>query len=215
MRSDNTLRAHESGKLKVIFVTSWSENNREVFGLSLNNHCAYCNSHGYELANIEEPYNKFVDTDRIRRMFRDHDVVVSIGTDVMIQKDWPLEQFLPIPAAGMCRQIDDSAYNADLVVWYRSSLTYELLAALDDHQYEFVHGQAAMNALAETVDPQYITNMPLLQIAAPEMNPGVDYSGVNVAEYFAIHYHTMGAVPVPSDKAAAMRSRWSPSRRSP
>lgn len=189
----------------VTFIVSWSQNNREVFELSLPNHTQYCARHGYHLQNIEEPYNKYVDTDRIRQNLERFDVVVTLGTDVVFQHmECPLWPFFPLHGIAMAPQHGDGVLNGDFIIFTRCDETTAILDCLDTFQHSRQHGQEALNEMY-VGGGYWICAFPHLQIAAPAMNPGVDYSSVDVSEYLALHYHTMGAVPVPKDKAAAMR----------
>ena len=191
--------------MDIVFIVSYSRNNLDVYNLSLRNHAEYCSRHGYVLQNIEEPYNKFVDTDRIREKLRQFDVVVILGTDVIIRRpEIAIETFVR-PGISMCPQHGDGVLNGDFIIFTATADTYAVLARLDGIQYHTDHGQAALNYLYRCGMPG-IHAVEYLQIAAPIMNPGVNYDGVDLDRYFSLHYHQMGIAPIPAAKAAAMRA---------
>lgn len=187
-----------------LVMASWSANNREVFELSLPTHREYCAGHGYDLENIEESYNPYIDTARLRERLRWYRVVAVIGTDVLIRRpEIPLDTFVRRGVA-MCPQHGDGVLNGDFMVFNSGGDTFAILAQLDAVQHRFEHGQAALNYLYRRKTPG-IHAVEYLQIAAPAMNPGVDYSGVDLDRYFSWHFHAMGIAPMPAVKAAAMR----------
>lgn len=191
--------------MDIVFIVSFSRNNLDVYNLSLRNHAEYCSKHGYVLRNIEEPYNKFVDTARIRETLRRFDVAVTIGTDVVIRRpEIAIENFVR-PGVTMCPQHGDGVLNGDFILFTACPETHAILDALDAFQRQTDHGQAALNILFKR-GVKGINAVGYLQIAAPIMNPGVNYDGVDLDRYFSLHYHQMGIVPIPAAKAAAMRA---------
>ena len=190
--------------MSVAIIVSYSANNRDVFEQSLPNHRDYSARHGYELVNIDEPYNCYVDTARVRDCLGRYSLVVCMGTDIIIRRpEIPLE-FFARDGVAMCPEHGNGTLNGDLVLFSRGRATGEVLDALDVLQRQFRHGQEAINHLYRR-GCRGIHSVGKMQIAAPAMNPGVDYSGVDLREYFALHYHQMGIAPIPAAKAAAMR----------
>ena len=190
--------------MSAVFIISYSANNRDVFELSLPNHAAYCSRHGYELVNIDEPYNRYVDTVRIRRYFARYELVVVMGTDVVIQRPEIRIEGFARAGIAMCPEFGNGTLNGDLMIFADCPETYAVLDKLDAVQRQKTDGQTALNELRRQGFGG-IYAVEKMQIAAPIMNPGVDYSGVALREYFALHYHRMGSAPIPADKAAAMR----------
>lgn len=70
---------------QIVFWTSYSDNNIDVFNKSLQNHERYCNLHNYDLINFKEPYNKYIDAQRILDLLEKYEVVISFGTDIIIK----------------------------------------------------------------------------------------------------------------------------------
>jgi hypothetical protein len=191
--------------MKIVFLTSHSANNLDVFMSSLKNHQDYCNKHMYTLINCEGPYSVYVDMALIKSFFKkDYDIVVIIGTDVLIQKlDNPITAYMPVNSGiTMCREIaNGNALNGDFIIISKSCESDELLTSLQDTQKRFATTQDCLNELQSRIHVS-----PYLQIAAPSMNPTIDYTKFNLGDYFSVHYHTIGAAPIVSEKAKAMRA---------
>ena len=190
--------------MSAVFIESYSAGNREVFELSLSNHAAYCERHGYRLINIDEPYNPYIDTARIRHYLERFQLVVVIGADVVIQcPKVRIEQFAS-GGISMCPEYGGGTLNGDLIVFSGCRETYAVLDKLDAMQRSTPDGQTALNHLHwQGFDGIHAVEK--MQIAAPKTNPDVDYSGVDLREYFALHYHRMGFYAWVADKVRGMR----------
>ena len=80
---------------KIVFWTSYSDNNINVFNKSLPNHEKYCNIHNYDLINFKEPYNKYIDAQRVLDLLEKYELVISFGTDVIIKRLFdPIENYI-------------------------------------------------------------------------------------------------------------------------
>ncbi len=190
---------------KGFFVVSYSANNKDVYDLSLQNHCAYCARHNYKLVSINEPYNPFIDTARVRKFILEFPFVVVLGADIIIRRfSIPVESFIDRPGITMCHEYGGGVLNGDFIIFTATSETHSVLDALDELQPRIENGQSALNVLYNRKLPG-INAREYMQIAAPRMNPHIDYSGVDFDKYFSIHYHTMGRPPTPAIKAEAMR----------
>ena len=72
--------------MKIVFTSNYSQNNIDVYNLSLDNHVTYCQKHGYDLSTYKEPYSPHLDVARLRGFFEQgYDAIVNIGTDVIIK----------------------------------------------------------------------------------------------------------------------------------
>lgn len=80
---------------KIVFWTSYSDNNINVFNKSLPNHEQYCKLHNYDLINYKELYNKYIDAQRILDLLEKYEVVISFGTDIIIKRMFdPIEMYI-------------------------------------------------------------------------------------------------------------------------
>lgn len=190
--------------MKTVFTSSYSNNNIGVFNLSLKNHVDYCKKHGYDLINYKEEYSPHLDISRIKQLFKDgYDIIVTIGTDVIIQKmNSPITDYIASDTGiTMCREIANGhALNGDLIILIKSGILDNTLDTLENTQYRFDSTQSCINK-----NKIPVSNSPWLQIAAPNMNPAINYSPFNINDYFSIHYHTIGKVPAVTEKIVGMR----------
>lgn len=95
-------------KNKIVFWTSYSNNNLNVFNKSLPNHEQYCKLHNYDLINYKESYNKYIDAQRILDLFQKYEIVISFGTDVIIKRLFdPIENYINnFNGITMCREFN-------------------------------------------------------------------------------------------------------------
>ena len=189
--------------MRTVLRSSYGEGNRNVFALTTQNHAEYCKRHGYDYLPVEEKYNPYVDTDMLFKLLDDYDLVVTIGCDVVIQQlDTPVDKFFH-RGIVMCKEYAGPTLNADLML-YNGARAGDILYRLSIFQQQRATGQAALNALYGKVPGIY--NEPDMQIAAPSMNPKLDYSGVDFTKYFALHYHTLGEWANPPKKYEQLKA---------
>ena len=190
--------------MKIVFTSSYSKNNIEVYNLSLDNHVRYCQKHGYDLSTYNEPYSPYLDVERLRYFFdQGYDAIVNIGTDVIIKKmDIPITDYMDgLDGLIMCREITNgNSLNGDFIIMIRGKETDNILNVLDSNQRRYNSAQDCLN-----FNNLPIHESPYLQIAAPNMNPSIDYSKFNLNDYFSFHYHTIGHAPSVRCKADGMK----------
>ena len=182
--------------MNVVLISSHSANNKAVFDLTTKNHSDYCRLHGYFYRPIEEVYHPRIDIPFVLLLLENFDVVVSIGCDVVIQKQTcPIDRFISDGlTAG--RELKSGTLNGDLLIMNKAAVP--LLKEIDKLQNSAPDTQTVINQLQGKRSTIFVA--PLLQVAAPSMNPSIDYSSVRVEDYFAIHYHAIGKVPLVEDK---------------
>lgn len=186
-------------------VTSHSANNLDVYNASLLNHTEYCRRHDYALIANDETYNPRLNVDQMLWLLKIYDVVVTMGCDLLIQHPaQPLTDFVS-PVISICPEILSGTLNADFIVYHRSPLLMNFLHMFRQRQGAFPDSQQLLNVLYQDGN-QAIRVFPKMQLASPLMNSGVDYSGINIEDYFALHFHTVGSAPNPVDKAEKMRT---------
>jgi len=189
--------ASEAG-IKGCLLQSVSPNNFKLFGLTYENHYGYVQKHGYDFLVYNEPYTPYIVTDRVRTLLHTYDVVITIGCDLLIQHP---ELSLVYPhTVTMCRELGHGCLNGDLIIYRSLPETFKNLDTLDEYQYKFKDGQQALNRCFS------VHEEPMLQIAAPIMNPHKDYTGVNIEDYFAMHFHALGKLPDVTDKSTAIEN---------
>jgi len=104
----------------------------------------------------------------------------------------------------MCPEIQSGTLNADFIVYHRSPQLFNFLHTFKRRQPFFPDSQQLFNTLYKE-GSRDIAVFPKMQLASPLMNSGVDYSGIDIEDYFALHFHTVGSAPDPVDKAEKMR----------
>ena len=191
-------------------VTSHSSNNQELFELTYPNHREYCERHGYTLFPDEEPYTAYTDTAKVRKLLSNYDIVVTMGVDLWIQRpEIPLSG-LANDGITLCRELKGTL-NADLIIYKAGQQTIRTLNAIDSFQHKFRDGQQALNRLSK--DSRYIIFVnDKLQVAAPIMNPDIDYKDIDVSGYFALHFHKIGSRPIVGSKLSNLKE-WLSSER--
>ena len=176
--------------MKVLFKTSYSSNNLKVFKLTFDNHADYCSRHGYTYMPVDEPYSPRMDLDELEKCVKEYDIVCTIGVDLLIQyPDCLLEDFYH-PGITLCKEVGPTL-NGDFILWGGEE-GLQLIEELRKIEGKHWSTQAALNNMHSRKVPN-IHLEPMMQIAAPSMNPNVDYTNINVDDYFALHYHTLGA----------------------
>lgn len=187
--------------MKICFWTSYSDNNLNVFNLSLHNHDMYCKQHNYSLINYKEPYNKYINVNRILNLFNDYDIVISIGTDIIFKRiDDEIDRYIDQHGITMCREIHHlHVLNGDFIIYTNCEETKHILKLINDNQRKYEHGQAYINYLTDN-NLININNSQYLQIAAPVRNSNYDYSKYDLNKYLTFHYHTLGWAPNPNRK---------------
>ena len=191
--------------MKIVFTSNYSQHNIDVYNLSLDNHVTYCQKHGYDLSTYKEPYSPHLDVARLRGFFgQGYDAIVNIGTDVIIQKmDIPITEYMT-SAVGfmMCREITNgNSLNGDFIIMMKSEESNTILNVLNEKQKRYTSAQDCLNF---NELPVHVS--PYLQIAAPNMNPNIDYSKFNLDGYFSKHYHSIGKAPVVMGKVRGMKA---------
>ena len=177
--------------MKLIFRTSYSQNNRKVFELTTKNHAEYCERHGYVYMPVEEKYSPYIDMGKAQwDLLNNADVLAFIGTDVLIQHpEKPLTDFVH-DGITMCHDYPNGMLNGDMVLMSGKWAVYlcPKVAVLQQQR-------RSTDAAIELMRGKFkgIHDEPMMQIPAPNMNPTVDYSGVDTKDYFAIHYHALYA----------------------
>lgn len=190
--------------MKVVLTSGYSDNNIEVRNLSLPNHAEYCQRHGYDLRSFKERYSPHLNTKRIKVLLRHYDVVVNIGTDIIIQRmDEPIDRYIGGDGFTMCREYfgESHVLNGDFIIITKCKETADILHVLRAKQKRYSSAQSCINH-----EGLHIHESPFLQIAAPILNQRFDYSRVDVSKYFSRHYHTIGYLPIVANKAAAMKT---------
>lgn len=185
--------------MTLLFITSHSSNNQAVFDLTTKNHSDYCARHGYTYAPVTEPYNPRFDAEKVKGLLSGCDVVACFGCDVVIQHpEIPLDRYLH-PGLTIGRELTGTL-NADLTLFTKDACG--LIDEIADMSSRLPDSQQAINLLYK--HRKMITVEPMIQIAAKEMNPTLDYSHVCYEDFFAVHYHSIGNKPVVCDKAKAL-----------
>jgi len=187
--------------MKALLKSSHSQANLDVFELTTKNHADYCSIHGYTYLPVEEPYNPRLDVKQLLSYLKKYDIVMTIGCDLLIQHpEWTIEEMLS-RGITMCPELNSPTLNADLIIYTREAIT--TINKIADIQRRMRDGQTAFNHM-KLRDKNIHVN-PVLQIAAPVMNPTKDYSKVCVGDYFAVHYHTIGKRPDVLSKAEGLK----------
>lgn len=182
--------------MKVVLTSSYSANNKAVFDLTTKNHSDYCRLHGYFYRPIEEVYHPRMDIPFVLTLLENFDAVVNIGCDVVIQKQtWPIDRFIS-DGLTVGTELKSGTLNGDLLIMNKAAVP--LLKEIDRLQKSAPDTQTIINRLQGKRPTIFVA--PLLQVAAPTMNPSIDYISVRVEDYFAIHYHTIGKPPIVADK---------------
>lgn len=187
--------------MKALLKSSHSQSNLDVFELTTKNHAAYCSRHGYTYLPVEEPYNPYLDSKQLLSYLEDYDIMMTIGCDLLIQHlEWCVEDLMS-PGITMCPELNSTTLNADLIIYTREAIT--IINNIESIQRRMRDGQTAFNHMKLRDKNIYVN--PMLQIAAPVMNPTQDYSKVCVGDYFAVHYHTIGKPPDVLSKAEGLK----------
>lgn len=182
--------------MKVVLISSHSANNKAVFDLTTKNHSDYCRLHGYFYRPIEEVYHPRSDIPFVLTLLENFDAVVNIGCDVVIQKQTcPIERFIK-GGLTVGRELNSGTLNGDLLIMNKAAVP--LLREIDSLQKSAPDTQTIINRLESKRGNIFVE--PLLQVAAPTMNPSIDYSSICVEDYFAVHHHTIGKVPLVAEK---------------
>ena len=135
---------------KIIFWSSYSDNNLNVFNKSLLNHQKYCNIHKYDLLNFKESYNRYIDVQRILDLFEKYDIVITIGTDIIIKRmQDPIENYIDNSfCITMCREVSkQKVLNGDFIIYIKSDETFKILNNIKANQLKYVDGQSFLNNL--------------------------------------------------------------------
>ena len=122
---------------KIVFWTSYSDNNINVFNKSLPNHEQYCKLHNYDLINFKEPWNVCVDIQRVLNLLEKYEIVISFGTDIIIKRmNDSIEKYISdINGVTMCRQFHPlKDLNGDFIIYPKSEETYKILKLIDEIQ---------------------------------------------------------------------------------
>ena len=70
--------------MKVIMLSDYSQNNMDVFNFTVINHIQYCQKYNIDFLSVMKPYSPRVDFGLIENLFERYDVVITIGTDILI-----------------------------------------------------------------------------------------------------------------------------------
>lgn len=171
--------------------TSHSANNETIFRLTTANHRDYCLKHEYIYQPVDEPYHPHIEPLKVADLLDSHPLVLLMGCDVKIQRfDDTLESYAT-GGLSIAHEIRGGILNGDMLLFKSCQNSYDLLDLLLKHQHNYPHTQAAINALYLAY-PEFIHDVPKMQIVAPCMNPGVNYRNVNTRDYFSVHYCTIG-----------------------
>ena len=199
---------------KTCLTSDYSSHNKRIRDLSYCNHLCYCEQHGYDLIEFKCPYNPHLNIDRMLSLLDKYEFVVNIGTDVIIQKS---EIGIPdlckgpevkykkngvltcypegiIPPCVACKEYFGSVINGDFVILHKCSEAYDFLKWLKNNQEKTYDSQSWLTRLYNEGHRWFGEN-PKIQIAAPSINKHKNFSGVNVSDYFSIHFHTLGIHP--------------------
>lgn len=154
--------------------------------------------------NFKEPYSSYLNINRVIDLFlQGYDVVIAFGTDVVIKKNIPITNYISPDMGGiiMCREVANKHHlNGDFIIMINHEWTMNVLRQLDMIHYRFNSSQDAINYLQCPVGES-----PYLQVAAPVLNPLIDYSHIDLDKYFSFHYHTIGERPCVMEKAEGMK----------
>lgn len=125
--------------MSLVLLNSYSSNNKELHKVTLHNHAWYCGENGYSSLELNEPYNKWLNTGFIRELLRSFEYVVTIGSDCIFTGTAPLEQFLDSEhCAGICEEgTPNSVTNGEVNLFRSCDEVQEFLDSVEELQKQY------------------------------------------------------------------------------
>lgn len=216
-------------KKDIVIYTSWSKGNKSVLDLTHSNKAAYCERHGYQLLEQEEPYSPKVNVPTLKRLLESHDLIAMIGADILIQKpELSIEylvsgpyvtyrelstnsNFIPfedneIPLiSGGLSTVQPEIVNGDFLVWSKELLNMPWFFEefLHSPKLNYWSTQSYMSYLLR-IGAKFLGIIPNLQLAPRFYNPHLTYGSEKEEDYFCLHFHQPLIAPNIPSKARAI-----------
>lgn len=188
--------------LKTCILQTHSEENEELFRLTLPNHAEYADRHGYDLISLHRPYRDmwWGIEDVVLGLSGSYDRIISMGSDVIFTRtDMPIEAFHDM-GYGLTIQEEGLGYptlNNDLIVWSGGEKAESVIAALrhmrpryEKHRFGLQTGITLM-ARDEAMGDPALRQINVLKPRNPvslQGHPFVGHESTWNPDDFAIHF---------------------------
>ncbi len=153
--------------MKPVMLNSHSQNNEQLFQLTLQNHAEYAGKHEYSMLNLNQPYNINLDIPLILGLLNTFGAVIALGSDIWFTNMDIEIMSLVKPDAAMTMGQDpcaDIPANGDLVIFQNTPKIKSLLekiGKIQDSEKSRFGFQDAIKTLLQSGDADGLDILPV------------------------------------------------------
>lgn len=124
--------------MKIALLQTHSKNNEALYELTLKNHVKYCDTHNYDMVQINCEYSSYMDFNLLNFLFNYYDVVFTMGSDVIITNyNIPLTSFINLQEnkslyIDINGNDDHVIVNFDFCVWVKNENTQKIIEYIEE-----------------------------------------------------------------------------------